>query len=191
MPAPRSALEVAVGTPIADRPPHRSVRAELPHTAPPLDTSVKAHVGIRMQGTRSRNPPVEDRPQSVPSSRAADSGGARHAAKTNSRSPEPPNAAGFPAQRDIGSSPTPPVSATSRRGSTGSCIFRRNSCLIAGASPSSASPPSPARPQSSLSSSSTEVGEPQKRERFRLSLARASVVRRAKRPNSISRVLSG
>ena len=28
---------VAVGTAIADRPPHRSVRAELPHTAPPLD----------------------------------------------------------------------------------------------------------------------------------------------------------
>jgi len=25
---------VAVGTAIADRPPHRSVRAELPHTAP-------------------------------------------------------------------------------------------------------------------------------------------------------------
>src|ERR1035441_10245449 len=28
---------VAVGTTIADRPPHRSVRAELPHTAPTLD----------------------------------------------------------------------------------------------------------------------------------------------------------
>ena len=27
----------AVGTIIADRPPHRSVRAELPHTAPTLD----------------------------------------------------------------------------------------------------------------------------------------------------------
>jgi len=26
--------EVAVGTPITRRPPHRSVRAELPHTAP-------------------------------------------------------------------------------------------------------------------------------------------------------------
>ena len=26
--------QVAVGTAIADRPPHRSVRAELPHTAP-------------------------------------------------------------------------------------------------------------------------------------------------------------
>jgi hypothetical protein len=30
---------VAVGTAIADRPPHRSVRAELPHTAPALDVS--------------------------------------------------------------------------------------------------------------------------------------------------------
>src|SRR5947209_13421868 len=29
--------EVAVGTIITDRPPHRSVRAELPHTAPTLD----------------------------------------------------------------------------------------------------------------------------------------------------------
>ena len=28
---------IAVGTVIADRPPHRSVRAELPHTAPTLD----------------------------------------------------------------------------------------------------------------------------------------------------------
>jgi hypothetical protein len=28
---------VAVGTVIAGRPPHRSVRAELPHTAPTLD----------------------------------------------------------------------------------------------------------------------------------------------------------
>jgi hypothetical protein len=28
---------VAVGTVIADRPPHRSVRAELPHTAPTSD----------------------------------------------------------------------------------------------------------------------------------------------------------
>ena len=27
---------VAVGTPVAQRPPHRSVRAELPHTAPTL-----------------------------------------------------------------------------------------------------------------------------------------------------------
>jgi hypothetical protein len=30
-------LMVAVGTTIADRPPHRTVRAALPHTAPTLD----------------------------------------------------------------------------------------------------------------------------------------------------------
>ncbi len=30
-------MEIAVGTAITGRPPHRSVRAELPHTAPTLD----------------------------------------------------------------------------------------------------------------------------------------------------------
>ena len=58
---------VAVGTIIADRPPHRSVRAELPHTAPTLDGSVKSHVGIWMQDSGSRYPPVEGRSQPVPS----------------------------------------------------------------------------------------------------------------------------
>jgi len=43
-----SSIGVAVGTTIADRPPHRSVRAELPHTAPLSDTNVKTHVGIWM-----------------------------------------------------------------------------------------------------------------------------------------------
>ena len=33
----RAAELVAVGTPVAHRPPHRSVRAELPHTAPTSD----------------------------------------------------------------------------------------------------------------------------------------------------------
>jgi hypothetical protein len=51
---------VAVGTVVADRPPHRSVRALLTHTALPLDTSVEAHIRVRMQGARCRNPPVED-----------------------------------------------------------------------------------------------------------------------------------
>ena len=32
---------IAVGTAIAGRPPHRSVRAELPHTAPPLGSDVR------------------------------------------------------------------------------------------------------------------------------------------------------
>ena len=48
IPAAESAFGVAVGMTIADHPPHRSVRAELPHTAPPLDTSVEAYVRVRM-----------------------------------------------------------------------------------------------------------------------------------------------
>ena len=32
---------IAVGTAVAGGPPHRSVREELPHTAPPLGTTVK------------------------------------------------------------------------------------------------------------------------------------------------------
>ena len=51
---------VAVGMTIADHPPHRSVLAELPHTAPPLDTSVETHIRVGMQGARCRNPPVKD-----------------------------------------------------------------------------------------------------------------------------------
>lgn len=66
LPAAESALEVAVGTSIAARPPRRSVRAELPHTAPPLDTSVEAFVGIGVKSAGTRNPPVEDRPQTIP-----------------------------------------------------------------------------------------------------------------------------
>jgi hypothetical protein len=34
-------LGVAVGTILTNRPPHRSVRAELPHTALPLDSGVE------------------------------------------------------------------------------------------------------------------------------------------------------
>ena len=36
---------VAVGTGIAPRPPHRSVRAELPHTAPALSHDAKRSLG--------------------------------------------------------------------------------------------------------------------------------------------------
>ena len=39
---------VAVGMTIAGHPPHRSVLAELPHTAPLSDTSVKSNIGIWM-----------------------------------------------------------------------------------------------------------------------------------------------
>ena len=40
--------------------------AELPHTAPPLDTSVEAFIGIRMKSTWTRNPSIEDGPQWFP-----------------------------------------------------------------------------------------------------------------------------
>jgi len=66
IPAAESTLGVAVGTSIAARPPRRSVRAELPHTAPPSDTSVEAYVGIWMKSAGTRNPPVEDGPQTIP-----------------------------------------------------------------------------------------------------------------------------
>ena len=56
----------AVGMTIADHPPHRSVLAELPHTAPPLDSSVEANIWIRMKSTRARNPSIKDRPQLFP-----------------------------------------------------------------------------------------------------------------------------
>src|SRR5665213_2236769 len=36
------------------------------HTAPPLDTSVEALIGIRMKSTRARNPSIEDRPRVFP-----------------------------------------------------------------------------------------------------------------------------
>jgi len=57
---------LAVGTAIADRPPHRSVRAVLPHTAPPLDASVETHIRVGMQGARCRNPPIKDRTDLLP-----------------------------------------------------------------------------------------------------------------------------
>jgi|GEM_PF-5891427 hypothetical protein len=66
VPAAESTLGVAVGMTIADHPPHRSVLAELPHTAPPSDTSVKADIGIWMKSAGTRNPPIEDRPQTIP-----------------------------------------------------------------------------------------------------------------------------
>jgi hypothetical protein len=66
IPAPESALRVAVGTSIATRPPHRSVRAGLPHTALPLDSGVKANVRIGMKSAWTRNPPIEDRSKLFP-----------------------------------------------------------------------------------------------------------------------------
>ncbi len=39
---------VAVGTPVTRHPPHRSLRAELPHKAPTIGIDVQALLGIRM-----------------------------------------------------------------------------------------------------------------------------------------------
>jgi hypothetical protein len=50
---------VAVGTTIADRPPHRSVRARLRIRLLPRMNGVEALVRIRMQNMRVRNPPVQ------------------------------------------------------------------------------------------------------------------------------------
>ncbi len=56
----------AVGMTIADHPPRRSVQAELPHTAPPLDSSVEANVRIRMKSSRFRYPTVKERSKLFP-----------------------------------------------------------------------------------------------------------------------------
>src|SRR5215475_15484212 len=59
-------IVVAVGTIIADRPPHRSVRARLRIRLLPRMNGVEALVGIGMQDVRVRNPPVEQWVEAVP-----------------------------------------------------------------------------------------------------------------------------
>ena len=49
---------VAVGTAIADRPPHRSVRAALPHTAPTSDNGVKRKHDAHPPNPGTRRLPV-------------------------------------------------------------------------------------------------------------------------------------
>jgi hypothetical protein len=58
---------VAVGTTIADRPPHRSVRARLRIRLLPRMNGVEALVRIRMQNMRVRNPPVHQGVETIPS----------------------------------------------------------------------------------------------------------------------------
>ena len=53
-------MAVAVGTIIADRPPHRSVRALLRIRLPPRMTGVKALHRIRMENASDWNPSVEE-----------------------------------------------------------------------------------------------------------------------------------
>src|SRR5207245_4605538 len=60
-------IVVAVGTTITDRPPHRSVHARLRIRLLPRMNGVEALVGIRMQNTWVRNPPVEQWVETVPS----------------------------------------------------------------------------------------------------------------------------
>ncbi len=62
-----SRITVAVGTTITDRPPHRSVHARLRIRLLPRMNGVEALVGIRMQNTWVRNPPVEQWVETVPS----------------------------------------------------------------------------------------------------------------------------
>src|SRR5260370_3719981 len=66
-PEARLGIIVAVGTTITDRPPHRSVHARLRIRLLPRMNGVEALVGIRMQNTWVRNPPVEQWVETVPS----------------------------------------------------------------------------------------------------------------------------
>jgi hypothetical protein len=60
-------LTVAVGTVIADRPPHRSVRARLRIRLLRRMSGVEASIGIRMQDAGWWNPPCQDWSNSLPS----------------------------------------------------------------------------------------------------------------------------
>jgi hypothetical protein len=56
----RRTIHVAVGTTIADRPPHRSVRARLRIRLLRRMSGVEACIGIGVQNAGWRNPPVQD-----------------------------------------------------------------------------------------------------------------------------------
>src|ERR1019366_1599060 len=60
-------LTVAVGTTIADRPPHRSVQARLRIRLLSWMSGGKAGIRVRMQNTGVRNPPVQERDETIPS----------------------------------------------------------------------------------------------------------------------------
>ena len=62
-----SSLWVAVGTPVARRPPHRSQRAELPHWAPALGSDAQTLVWMRMSDLRIGQPPVGQTGHPLPS----------------------------------------------------------------------------------------------------------------------------
>ncbi len=60
----------AVGTIIADRPPHRSVRALLRIRLPPWMSGEEASYRIRMQNAWSWKPPSEEREELIPPRRS-------------------------------------------------------------------------------------------------------------------------
>ena len=60
-------ITVAVGTTIADRPPHRSVQARLRIRLLSWMSGGKAGVRIRTQNAGLRNPPVQERDETIPS----------------------------------------------------------------------------------------------------------------------------
>src|ERR1700691_1987470 len=66
------------GRVIADRPPYRSVQAELPHTVLPWMSGVETHVRKRMQDTGTRYPSFEGRADARPSGTAALTATAKH-----------------------------------------------------------------------------------------------------------------
>ena len=59
-------VSIAVGTPVARRPPRRSQRALLTHWAPPLGESVEAGVRPGMRDLKKRQPPVSQAPHPLP-----------------------------------------------------------------------------------------------------------------------------
>src|SRR5260221_9163124 len=59
-------ITVAVGTTIADRPPHRSVRARLRIRLLRRMSGVEAYIGIGVQNSGWRNPPVQDWGETFP-----------------------------------------------------------------------------------------------------------------------------
>ena len=63
----RPRITVAVGTTIADRPPYRSVQARLRIRLLSWMSGGKTGIRIRMQNTGLRNPPVQERGETIPS----------------------------------------------------------------------------------------------------------------------------
>jgi hypothetical protein len=63
----RFRIVVAVGTTIADRPPHGSVQARLRIRLLSWMSGGKAGIRIRMQNTGLRNPPAQERAETIPS----------------------------------------------------------------------------------------------------------------------------